>query len=74
MAPVGRGLIPADNCTKFFKVNVGMNCSDDLIRRVQTENYEKGVKDFETVRLILKAVFTPLLGEILAFASLINSC
>ena len=45
-------------------VNVGMNCSDDLIRYVEGENYEKTVKNFEIVRGVIKGTFTPFVGMI----------
>ena len=39
-----------------------MNCSDDLIKRVEGENYEEGVKRFEIVRVVMMGSFAPLLG------------
>ena len=39
-----------------------MNTSDDLIRRVNGEKYEKVVKNFEVIRIVAKGIFIPLVG------------
>ena len=39
-----------------------MNCSDDLIRRVEGDHYEEAVKKFEIIRVVIKGTFTPLVG------------
>ena len=40
-----------------------MSYSDDLIKRVEGENYKKAVKHFEVVRVVIKGTLAPLLGR-----------
>ena len=39
-----------------------INSSNDLIRRVDSENFEENIKKFEIIRVAIKATFGPIVG------------